>query len=70
MKNYLIAKTTLLKKTVREGVEDFLRKENGDTNFVSIMLIIVIVIALAALFKDNLTKAAKIVFDKLLVFLG
>ena len=34
-------------------VEDFLTDEEGDTNMVSMIVLIVIVIALAAIFKDG-----------------
>lgn len=51
-------------------VEDFLTDEEGDTNMVSMIVLIVIVIALAAIFKDGLEKAIRAVFDKLTDFIN
>lgn len=51
-------------------VEDFLTDEEGDTNMVSMIVLIVIVIALAAIFKDGLEKAIKEVFEKLTTFIS
>lgn len=77
MKNYLekklaAAEWKLLqaKCRIKEGVDTFLHDEKGDTNFVSIMLIIVIVIALAVLFKDTLTQLAQNVLGQLTDFVG
>ncbi len=51
-------------------VEDFLTDEEGDTNMVSMIVLIVIVIALAAIFKDGLKKAIDAVFEKLTTFIN
>lgn len=51
-------------------VEDFLTDEEGDTNMVSMIVLIVIVIALAAIFKDGLEQAIKDVFSKLSDFIN
>ncbi len=42
---------------------DFLTKEDGDVNIVSIVVIIGIVILLAVLFKDEIAKLLKDMFD-------
>lgn len=51
-------------------VGDFLTDEEGDTNMVSMIVLIVIVIALAAIFKDGLEQAIKDVFKKLSDFVN
>lgn len=55
----------MLSKKIEE-----LMKEDGDTNFVSIILIMVIVIAIAVIFKDQLTSAVQSVFEQLTEFIG
>ncbi|MCI8967186.1 MAG: holin, BlyA family protein [Lachnospiraceae bacterium] len=47
-----------------------LLSEEGDTNFVSIILIMVIVIAIAVIFQEQLTEAVEAVFEKLTEFIG
>ena len=47
-----------------------MKDENGDTNFVSIILIVVIVIALAVIFRDEVTKAMNSVMSQLTDFTG
>ncbi|MDE6919520.1 MAG: holin, BlyA family protein [Lachnospiraceae bacterium] len=47
-----------------------LLSEEGDTNFVSIILIMVIVIAIAVIFQEQLTQAVEAVFEKLTEFIG
>lgn len=47
-----------------------LLSEEGDTNFVSIILIMVIVIAIAVIFQEQLTEAVEAVFEKLTDFIG
>lgn len=44
------------KNTVRKAVHDFFVDEEGDTNLISIVIILVIVIALAAIFRKNIAK--------------
>ena len=43
-----------MKENVKEAVHDFFTTEDGDTNFISIIIVLVIVIALAALFRNNI----------------
>lgn len=51
-------------------LEEFLKDEEGDTNMVSMIVLIVIVIALATIFKDQLEGAIKAVFGKLTDFIN
>lgn len=53
-----------------ELAKKFLEEENGDTNIVSIIVIIAIVIFVAAIFRDSLEKAVKDVFKNLTSFLS
>ena len=55
MKNEFKTKMLLSQLRMKKMVNEFLNSERGDTNFVSIMLIIVIVIGIAGLFGDALT---------------
>lgn len=42
------------KEQAKEAVHDFFTDEEGDTNLISIVIVLVIVIGLAALFRDNI----------------
>lgn len=42
------------KNTVGKAVHDFFVDEEGDTNLISIVIVLVIVIALAAIFRKNI----------------
>lgn len=77
MKNYLegtmmYVRTKMLQMKCRakECVNAFLMDERGASDFVAIMLIIVIVIALAALFKDALLDMADTIITKLTDFVN
>lgn len=48
--NSVTDKLMILKMKAKYGVRAFLYDENGDTNFISILIILGIVIALAAVF--------------------
>ena len=41
------------------------KKENGDTNIIAIVLLIVIVIALAVIFRDSITSLVSRIMNKL-----
>lgn len=69
MKRFLQMKKMQMKQALNAGLNAFLSEE-GDTNFVSIILIMVIVIAIAVIFKDQLTAAVENVFGQLLDFIG
>ena len=43
-----------MSESVREAVKDFFTTEDGDTNFISIIVVLVIVLGLAALFRKNI----------------
>lgn len=44
------------KNTIGEKVHDFFVDEEGDTNLISVVIILVIVIALAAIFRKNIAN--------------
>ena len=44
-------------------LQRLLEEEDGDTNFVSIIVLIVIIIAIAGVFRDKLRDAVNTVFD-------
>lgn len=54
---------------MRKFADDLL-EERGDTNFVAIIVIIVIILAIAELFQDELEGAVKQVFGRLTTFIG
>lgn len=45
-----------MKENVKEAVHNFFTDEKGDTNMISIVIILVIVIGLAAIFRDNIVR--------------
>lgn len=58
-----------MKQILMKRLEELMREE-GDTNFVSIILIMVIVIAIAIIFQEQLTNAVQNVFGQLTDFIG
>lgn len=48
---------------LRKQFNDFWRKEDGETNLVAILLIIVVTVALVAIFKTRLTALVNNVFN-------
>ncbi len=60
----------IAKERMKQQALKLVKEENGDTNFVSIILIVVIVIALAAIFKKQLTSAMNTVMGKLTEFIN
>lgn len=68
MKNEFKTKMLLSQLRMKKMVNEFLNSERGDTNFVSIMLIIVIVIGIAGLFGDALTDVVADVMEQLTDF--
>lgn len=44
------------KVAVKKGVMDFFTNENGDTNMISIVVVLVVVLGLAILFKGQATS--------------
>ena len=70
MRDFITAKMMLAQLKMKKAAKEFVENEKGGTGFVEIMLIVVIVIALAVIFKDNLTKIAENVFSQLTDFIG
>ncbi len=54
VKNFIDEKMIEAQVKLAKMAEGFLSEERGDTNFVSIMIIIVIVLAVAAIFRTQL----------------
>lgn len=54
-----------MRQILNEKLKELLSEE-GDTNFVSIILIMVIVIAIAAIFKEQLEGAVNAIFGQLM----
>ena len=54
----------------KHAVKNFLVKEDGASDIVAIILIIVVLIAVAAIFKTQLTAIVTDVFDALRTALG
>ena len=69
MRDFLDGKLSGMQLRARRFVSQLLEEERGDTNFVAIIIIIVILIAIAGIFKDQLEKAIKKVFDSLTNFI-
>lgn len=44
---------------------DLFKKENGETNIIAIVLLIVIVIALAVIFRDSITALVQRLLNKI-----
>ena len=63
----------LLGLKAKAGIRNFLKKEDGDTNFISIVIILVIVLVVAAVFigfKDQIMGAATEVFGDFMDIFG
>lgn len=58
------------KAKMKDQMLKLIREEDGDTNFVAIIVIIVIIIAIAAIFRDKLAQAMNTVFGKLTTFMN
>lgn len=57
------------KERMKEQAVKLVKEENGDTNFVAIIVIIVILIAIAAVFHEQLQEAIEEVFKSLTGFI-
>ncbi|MCR5587223.1 MAG: hypothetical protein K6F77_06805 [Lachnospiraceae bacterium] len=53
-----------LKESAKENVKEFFVDEEGDTNIIAIVLILIIVIGLAALFHDKIFALFNDLWDK------
>lgn len=60
----------LAMRRMKECAKNLIQDERGDTNFVAIIIIIVILIAIAGIFHDQLANAIKAVFDSLTDFIS
>lgn len=69
MRTFLEMKKLQAQRNLRGKMEELL-SERGDTNFVSIILIMVIVIAIAGIFRTQLMSAVQAVFGQLTDFIG
>lgn len=58
------------KERMKEQALKLVKEENGDTNFVAIIVIIVILIAIAAVFHKELQKVIELVFGSLESFIN
>lgn len=56
---WLIGKYAVAKNSVK----NFFEKENGESNIIAIILVILVVIALASVFKDAITDLVEKLFD-------
>ncbi|MGI6012483.1 MAG: Flp1 family type IVb pilin [Ruminococcus sp.] len=50
--------------------EKFLKDETGDSNMVAVIVLIVIILAVAAIFREQLLGAVNSVFGNLTEFIG
>lgn len=53
-----------------DALENFVTEERGDSNLVSIMVVIVIILAVAGVFRTQLMGAVNTIFTKLTEFIG
>lgn len=53
-----------------ESIEEFLKDEEGDSNLVAVIVLIVIILAVAAIFREQLINAVNAVFENLMDFIG
>jgi hypothetical protein len=51
-------------------LESFIEDEEGDSNMVAVIVLIVIILAVAAIFREQLLTAVNSVFDQLTEFIG
>lgn len=54
-----------MKENVKEAVHDFFTDEQGDTNLISIIIVLVIVIALAVVFRKNIANLVNGLWTKI-----
>ncbi len=58
------------KMECRNALEKFLSDETGASNMVEIIVVIVIILAVAGVFRTQLTGAVNAIFTKLTEFIG
>lgn len=59
-----------MKERTKEAVHDFFVTEDGDTNFISIVIVLVIVIALAALFRKQIAEIVNAMWNSIFADAG
>lgn len=69
MRDFLVISRQRMVKRIWEGLEE-LSREDGASDFVALILIMVIIIAVAAIFREQLTAAVQNVFGQLTEFIG
>ena len=69
MRDFLDGKLIGMQLRARRFLSQLAEEERGDTNFVAIIIIIVILIAIAGIFKDQLEGAIEKVFGSLTDFI-
>lgn len=60
-----VIKTAGAMLMLRKNADEFLKNEDGETNLISILLIIVVTVALVAIFKNRITDIVNDLFDKI-----
>ncbi|RHP00368.1 hypothetical protein DWZ97_12495 [Firmicutes bacterium AF36-19BH] len=53
------------KAAAMKGIREFLTDENGDTNMISIVVVLMIVLGLAAAFRKNITSFVQDLWDNI-----
>ncbi len=54
-----------MKENVKEAVHDFFTTEDGDTNFISIIIVLVIVVGLAVFFRKQIATIVNNIWTKI-----
>ena len=70
MRERIIAGYLRRRRACERALEDFAKEEKGASDIVAIMLVIVILIAVAAVFRTQLLAAVTGVFEQLMEALG
>lgn len=68
MREFLDGKLIGLQLKAKRFFSRLVEEEKGDTNFVAIILIIVIIVGIAGIFREQLTDAVNNAMRKLLEF--
>lgn len=55
----------MTKERVKDAVHSFFTDEEGDTNFISIIVVLVIVLGLAVVFRKNIAQLANSMWTKI-----
>lgn len=70
MFNFLDMQMIKLQTKMRNFAEDFKKEERGASDMVAVLLIILIVVAVATIFRKQLTNLVNLVFNKVNEFTG